>query len=99
MTWAMFLVSSMMLLPVPPSPENRPACLSGTRLRIAHSRSGMGSLSQPDISIQRSGGSDIGVAVVVVAAAVGGGGDIRGGHSGASEATPGGVSAVGRSAA
>ena len=48
----MSFVISMMDLPVPPSPENSPAWLSGTRFGMAHLRSGMGSRSQLDMLSQ-----------------------------------------------
>src|SRR5262249_23208665 len=55
-TCATFFAISMRDFPVPPSPENSPACLSGTRPLIAHWRSGVGSESQFDISSHGSRG-------------------------------------------
>src|SRR5262249_61281616 len=77
----------MMDLPVPPSPENRPACFSGTRFRIDHSRSGTGSSSHLDMSIQRNGGSGAAGAVAVAGAAVAASGGGGGGHRGAAKPT------------
>ena len=48
-------INATMLLPIAPSPENNVTCRNGIRSFTAHSRSGHGSLSHCDVSIQGSG--------------------------------------------